>query len=79
MNPLAAREAPGLDAARTGPRMLVYQYSPDVASAWVASEFTLDAPEKHGFEFEVFGRLRATPGVAVMRPLCVKYADNHDA
>lgn len=66
------------DAGRTGPRVLTYQYAADVASAWLASEFSFDAPEKKGFSFEILGRLRGTPGAAVIRPLCMKYADNVD-
>jgi len=65
-----------LDAAGTGPRMMVYPRDPEVVEWEMAQEFETFPAEVHGMVMKTYAHARLG-GVSIYHPLACAYADNH--
>jgi hypothetical protein len=70
----ASPRADTYDAAGTGPRMMAFTYSPDMVKVLEPRRFSLEMPERHGFNYRVAGRSKLG-GAAISMPLTVGYMD----
>lgn len=64
------------DAARTGPRVLVYKADRQILWSAISREPMPEAPQLELLDFKVPWHGRMVPGVVMPRPLGVKYCDN---
>jgi hypothetical protein len=71
---LEADRANLYDVAGTGPRIMAYTNDPMMLNIQVPREFTLEAPERHGFRYRLIGRMKLG-GAHVHMPLASGYMD----
>ena len=62
------------DAAGTGPRIMAFSYNPDLLKVAEPMRFSLEPPEKHGFNYRVVGRQKLA-GAVIPVPLSAGYMD----